>query len=160
MTYSFTINTDASHHPQTKVSAWACWIKSYHYKIKDSGLFPEPVENSSVSELMAIEQALILLDKLISHEVFLQTRSGIKLYINTDSMWTIQALSDNVKRSKHREVAGRIRSLTEGFDIEVRHVKAHRKVYNSRTWVNKWCDEAAKSLVRRKVSELNATKTT
>lgn len=159
MTYSFTINTDASHHPETKVSAWACWIKSYHYKIKDAGLFDGPVANSSVAELLAIEQALILLNNLIHSEPFLQTRNGIKLYINTDSMWTIQALAGNVKRSKHLEVARRIQALTDEYDTEVRHVKAHTKITNSRSWVNNWCDKAAKTLVRRKVEELNAKTT-
>lgn len=158
--YSFTINTDASHHPETKASAWACWIKSTHYKIKESGLFPDGAPNSSVAELMAIEQAFILLDKLIDSEPFLRSQrdgAGILIYINTDSMWTINALSNKVKRSKHRDIARRIRSLTEDYEVQLRHVKAHTKIKDSRSWVNNWCDKAAKLLVRQKVGEINAT---
>lgn len=154
--YTFTVNTDASHHPQTKTSAWACWIKSQHYLIKESGLFPEPVANSSVAELMAIEQALLLLDNLIHTEVFLSTREErIRLFINTDSQWTIHALTGQIKRSKHLAVARRIRALTERYDIEVRHVKAHTKGSDARSWVNNWCDRASRKLVRQRVEELN-----
>jgi ribonuclease HI len=154
--YSFTINTDASHHPQTKVSAWACWIKSSHYKMRDAGLLEGGAANSSVAELMAVEQALILLDNLIATQPFLQSRTEpIKLYINTDSIWAIQALSGNMKRSKHIEIAKRIRALTDGFEIEVRHVKAHTNTDDARSWVNSWCDRAARKLVRARVEELN-----
>lgn len=161
--YSFTINTDASHHPETKASAWACWIKSEHYKIKESGLFPDGAPNSSVAELMAIEQALILLDALIDSQPFLRSHhegAGIRLYINTDSMWTIQALNGNIKRSNHLAVAKRIRSLIDDYRVEIRHVKAHTKIRDSRSWVNNWCDKAAKLLVRQKVGEINGTATT
>jgi hypothetical protein len=158
MQYSFTINTDASHHPETRVAAWACWIKSTHYKIQDAGLLPGVVPNSSVAEIMAVEQALRLLDYLIHSEPFLRAQldgEGIKLYINTDSLWTLQALNGNVRRSKHVAIARRIRSLTEGYTIEVRHVKAHTKIRDARSWVNDWCDKAAKKIVRTKVKELN-----
>jgi hypothetical protein len=157
--YTFTINTDASHHPQTKVSAWACWIKSSHYLIKASGLFPEPVANSSIAEIMAVEQALILLDNLIHDQPFLSSRTErIKLIINTDSMWTIQALNNNVKRSKHLRIARKIRALTYCYDIETRHVKAHTTRSDARSWVNDWCDKASKSLVRQRIEELNGRK--
>lgn len=160
--YSFTINTDASHAPKVQVAAWACWIKSTHYKIQDSGLFPDPVPNSSVAEAMAIEQALLLLDMLIDSQPFLRAQRdgpGIKLYINTDSMWTIQALTGKIKRSKHVAVARRVRSLAENYEIEARHVKAHTRGADARSWVNNWCDRAARKLVRQKVEELNGSRT-
>ena len=157
MTYSFTINTDASHDPTTRTAGWDCWIKSTHYKIQDSGLFPEPVPNSSVAELMAIEQALLRLDNLIWSQDFLRdqmTGSGIILYINTDSKWSIMALQGQVKRSKHLAIARRIRSLTEGYIIDPRHVKSHTRKKDARS-VNDWCDKAAKRHVRRRLKEIN-----
>lgn len=161
MSYSFTINTDASHDPHTKTAAWATWIKSSHYLIKEAGLFPEPVINSSVAEAMAIEQALMLLDNLIDSEEFLRdhrARGKIVLYINTDSMWTINALKGLVKRSKHVAVARRVRSLAEPFTIIPRHVKGHSAGEDSQSWVNNWCDKQAYGLVRKKLEELNGPK--
>ena len=159
MSYTFTVNTDASHDPVTKTAAWACWIKSSHYLIKEAGLFPEPVINSSVAEAMAIEKALELLDGLIAHEDFLRDhrdRGKIALFINTDSMWTINALKGMVKRSKHVETARRLRSLAEPFTIIPRHVKGHSAGEDSRSWVNNWCDKQARGLVRKKLEEMNA----
>ena len=158
MSYSFTLNTDDSHDPVTKTAAWACWIKSSHYLIKQAGLFDEPVINSSVAEAMAIEKALELLDGLIAHEEFLRDhrdRGKIVLYINTDSMWTINALKGMVKRSKHVAVARRLRSLAEPFTIIPRHVKGHSAGEDSRSWVNNWCDKQARGLVRARLEELN-----
>lgn len=156
--YSFTINTDASHEPKTGTAAWACWIRSSHYLIKEAGIFDDPLPNSSVAELHAFEQALVLLDKLIEEQEFLQyyrDRKAIVLYINTDSMWTVHALRGIVKKSKHVKEARRVKSLADGFIIIPRHVKGHGKGDTSRSWVNNWCDRAAKGLMRKRMEEIN-----
>lgn len=158
MRYSFTINTDASHSPTTQVAAWATWIKSSHYLIKEAGLFPEPVPNSSVAELMAIEQALILLDKLIDSQEFLRDHRDhgtIIIYFNTDSMWSVHALKGLVKRSKHVAIARRIKSLADPYEIIPRHVKGHTKQDDARSWVNNWCDRQSRSLVRKEIARRN-----
>lgn len=150
MKYTFTINTDASYHHKKEVAAWACWIKSSHYLIKKAELFEEFPANSSTAEALAIENALAALDDLISAEEFLQHQRdtvGIKLYINTDSMWTIQAIRGNVKRSKHLAIAHRVKSLADRYEIDIRHVKAHTDKDDARSWVNDWCDKQAKRLV-------------
>lgn len=160
--YSFTINTDASLAPKTGVAAWACWIKSSHYLIKEAGIFSEPLPNSSIAELLAFEQALILLHNLIDTQPFLQhyaDRNAIVLYINTDSMWTIHALRGIVKRSKHVEEAKRVKSLADDFTIIPRHVKGHTRGENNRQWVNNWCDRQARGLVRKRMEELGHGRT-
>lgn len=156
--YSFTINTDASHTDKGNIGAWACWIKSSHYLIKEAGLFPMPVPNSSVAELMAFEQALLLLDRLVSSQDFLRhhrDKGKILLYVNTDSLWTIHALQGVIKRSKHLAIARRIKSLTEDYIVIARHVKGHSGVQDTRSWVNRWCDTQAKGLLRKRIEELN-----
>lgn len=159
--YSFTINTDASHSTSHGgVGAWACWIKSTHYLIKDGGLLEGPVVNSSVAELMAVEQALLLLDNLIDSQEFLRhyrNSGNIIVYLNTDSVWAIHAIKGIVKRSKHLEIAHRVKSLADPFEIQARHVKGHSKNPDSRSWVNNWCDRKARGLVRGKLEELNGT---
>ena len=156
MKYSFTINTDASYHPETQIGAWACWIKSSHYLIKEAGLFPGAILNSSVAELMAVEQALILLDKLIDSQEFLQHRRNtgdIVIYFNTDSMWSVHALRGIMKRSKHIAIARHIKSLTSQYEIVARHVKGHTKEDSARAWVNNWCDHQSRRLVRKEVAK-------
>lgn len=156
--YSFTINTDASHEPKTGTAAWAAWIRSSHYLIKEAAVFDEPQPNSSVAELLAIEQALILLDNLINEHEFLQyyhERKAIVLYINTDSMWTIHAMRGIVKRSKHVKEARRVKSLADQFVIVPRHVKGHSDGDTPRSWVNNWCDRAARGLLRKRMEEIN-----
>lgn len=152
--YSFTINTDASRDPNSGIAAWACWIRSSHFLIKRSESFPEPIVNSSVAELLSVEEALRLIDNLIDVQPFLQyyhKRGAIVLYINTDSMWTVHALKGIVKRSKHVKEAERVKSLANGFIIIPRHVKGHTAGENSRRWVNNWCDKQARKLVRRRM---------
>lgn len=158
--YSFTINTDASLYRDNNVAAWACWIRSEHYLIKDAGLFPddEHIPNSSIAELLAVEQALILLDKLIATEPFLQDQT-ILLYFNTDSKFTVQALGGHIRKSTHRDMIERVRALTKRYVIVPRHVKGHTKGSVPREWVNNWCDQQARKLANERWRELNAKTT-
>lgn len=159
--YSFTINTDASFDQKTKIAGWACWIKSTHYKLQDSGLFPDPVDNSSVAELLAIEQALIRLDTLINDQEYLRHEmvNGILLYINTDSLFAIGAIMGRLRTPKYLELAKRVESMTDIYTIDARHVKAHTKAKNARSYVNEWCDRAAKRHVRQRMEQLNVRRT-
>lgn len=158
--YSFTINTDASLYRDNNVAAWACWIRSEHYLIKDAGLFPddEHIPNSSIAELLAVEQALMLLDKLIATEPFLQDQT-ILLYFNTDSKFTVQALGGHIRKSTHRDMIERVRALTKRYVIVPRHVKGHTKGSVPREWVNNWCDQQARKLANERWRELNAKTT-
>ena len=160
VTYSFTINTDASHYmAHGGVASWACWIKSSHYLIKDAGVFPEGVPNSSVAELLAVEQALLLLDKLISNEEFLQhqlNNGKILVFFNTDSLFTVQALNGNIKRKVYSEIIERVNALADRYEINPRHVKGHTRGSEPRTWVNNWCDKQARTLASARLGVLNA----
>lgn len=39
-------------------------------------------------------------------------------------------------------------------NYELRHVKAHSKVNDARSWVNDWCDKEAKKWMRKLVSDI------
>jgi hypothetical protein len=163
VTYSFTINTDASHYgAHGGISSWACWIKSSHYLIKDAGVFPEGVPNSAVAELLAVEQALLLLDKLINTEPFLQHQlenGKILVFFNTDSLFTVQALNGTIKRKVYGEAIDRVRALAARYEINPRHVKGHTNGNMAREWVNNWCDKQARSLAYARLGELNGKAT-
>jgi len=155
-TYSFTINTDASFYPEHGgIAAWATWIKSTHYRIQQAGLFPDGLAaNSSVAELLAVEQALLLLDHLISEEPFLQ-RQDILVYFNTDSLFTVQALNGNSRNKQYRDIIERVRALTARYQINPRWVKGHTDGGDARRWVNNWCDEKARSLALKRKKRLD-----
>lgn len=159
VTYSFTINTDASHYAaHGGIAAWACWIKSSHYLVKNAGVFPEGVPNSAVAELLAVEQALLLLDKLIDTEPFLQHQlehGKVLVYFNTDSLFTVQALNGTIKRKVYAEIIDRVRALAARYEINPRHVKGHTKGNVAREWVNNWCDKQARGLASKRLGELN-----
>lgn len=159
VTYRFTINTDASHYyDHGGIAAWACWIKSEHYLVKDAGLFPEGVPNSSVAELLAVEQALILLDKLIDVEPYLQhhvEHGKILVYFNTDSLFTVQALNGTIKKKVYSDIITRVNALADRYEINPRHVKGHTKGNTAREWVNNWCDKQARGLASKRLGELN-----
>lgn len=144
--YTITVNTDASFDWRTGKAAWAMWIKSADFGMaeRDSGMFEQPVANSSVAELLAFEMAL----RRVHEAVGMFPRKFVKIYVNTDSMWTVQALKGNVKKSKHVEIAKSIKALTDGYEIDARHVKAHVRKDTKRHWVNDWCDKQAKKLLR------------
>lgn len=148
--YSFTINTDASHEPATNISAWAYWIRSTNFLFKDSGLLPDGVPNSSIAEILAIEQALLVVNASVAKMSGL-TKGNIKLYFNTDSTWAMGAIKGEIKKGKHIAIAKQVQALAAGYHVEVRHVKAHRDTDSARTWVNDWLDKQAKFHVRNEL---------
>lgn len=148
--YTFTINTDASHEPATNISAWAYWIRSSNLLFKDSGLLPDGAPNSSIAELLAFEQAILVVNRSIERAAGL-TRNNVKLYVNTDSTFVIQALKGAVKRTKFLKDATRVQALAEGYQLDLRHVKAHVRTDSARTWVNDWLDKNAKFHVRNEL---------
>lgn len=147
MKYTFTINTDASVDPRSGLAAYAYYIYSDHFLWTASGVLKGKVANSSVAELRALQKALERVDE----EVIV--RGSVKLQINTDSMWAIQALKGNVRRSAHVKFANKVKKMTKGYEIEVRHVRAHTDQHSMRHLINNWCDEAARSALRKAKSK-------
>ncbi len=141
--YEFVINTDASFDRRTKTAGWACLIKSKDYTLKDAGVFSHQVPDSKVAEALAIGEALFLLDKFTyveKHIRYLRSEKEIKLVFYTDSMWAVHALTGKMKKSVYLSVAKRLRAMTDEYEIEVNHVKAHTKQKTEAAIANKSCD--------------------
>ena len=146
-----TINTDASFSQEFKIGSYAFWIVCNSGRFLKSGSFREQVENPTLAEMKCIINALHCLKK--------QGWTGIdKIIINTDSLNGIHIF----KKDKNHILKYRIKygkSLSHKFDqvtkelplIEFRHVKAHTTTEKARSWVNDWCDKAAKELLRKEV---------
>lgn len=155
-----TINTDASFNYQYKIGAYAYWLVANGERIKKYSILKE-CEQPLEAELKAIANALYRVTK--------STWRGIQLIVvNTDCKHAIEAIRGerNVKKKgcinaieaihtyqRMLKEANQIDKSTYSY-IDYRHVKAHSDTKDSRTYVNNWCDNKARSVVRNRVAYL------
>lgn len=143
-----TINTDASICPDTKAGGYAFWIKSDHFKDTFADSFKGNIISSDDGELKCIANALT---QLLKYN--LVNREFKYLYINTDSTAAIskinrgQGETETLIRSLIDQIKQKSQSITRH---EVRHVKGHSNNTNSRSVVNRWCDENARVHMKKK----------
>lgn len=136
-----TINTDASYSKLTKQATFAFWIKTDKYTIKRSGVIKSLCDTSTEAELKCIINAIYTISE----------QTGItEIILNTDSLNSIHILTKDIKNirkyslhwgDKYLKMA---ESIIKNIKIDYRHVKAHNDTDSSRTYVNDWCDKAAK----------------
>lgn len=138
----YTINTDASFDHKTQTAAYAYWIKGDDFHVKASGVLPVKVPSSHVAELLAFEKAIRRLDSVV------MDRKDTRIIANTDSMWTIHAMTGILKKSKHLTLIKAVRASARDYEFDFRHVKAHTHTADPRHWVNDWCDRMAKLALR------------
>lgn len=139
-----TINTDASFCPVTKASGYAYWIVSDSFVIKEAGFFKTKTDNSTHAEIKCIGNAIYTLLKR-------KKLPKVKwLIINTDSKQEISSIElaknnhSKTTQELHLKLINRIESQINHF----RHVKAHSKIQDKRTFVNDWCDIEAKKYMK------------
>ena len=157
-----TINTDASFSPNHNIGGYAFWAVSNAFKITKSGAFKKTVTDPTDGEIKCIINALMTV---------LHGCEGItKVIVNTDSMNAIHILT-NDKAAQKKYIRGGVNAgnkyrgsynkvLNEAKSkpvIEFRHVRAHTGVDNARSWVNEWCDTAAKKAKWDKIKSLAAS---
>lgn len=139
----YTINSDASYSHKYKRGAWAYWIKNDDLNIKKSGMFEQRLHSSFVAELLAFEKAFREIDKLVDPA----HRGAVIIYVNTDSQFVIHTLDGTakIKSARNRALVHSIRHATKEYKVIPRHVKAHTEdLTEARSWINDWCDKAAK----------------
>ena len=145
-----TINTDASWCPQTKVGAYAFWVRSDKFLLKKSGVFRKRCSNPSDAEVKCIINATKLTMR--------QDRGIKKIIINTDSKLAITVLTGGlVKPSvilRWRPLYKMFKNITHkrGVEVEFRWVKAHSHTGEARNWVNAWCDKEARKQLRNQIN--------
>lgn len=149
-----TINTDASFCPNTKAGGYAFWIKSDYFKITGANFFKDLIISSDDAELKCIANAL---HTLLKHD--LKAKEFEYLYINTDSTSAIgQIERKSTELGKIvSELMDKVKKKSESIiRYELRHVKGHSRNTNSRSIVNRWCDEQAGIYMRIKRKEINS----
>lgn len=142
---SYTINSDASFSEKHRRAAWAYWIKGEGFHVKASGMFKQNMPSSALAELLSFSQGLARVNDRVPAE----QRPGTRLFVNTDCMYVIQVLKNEVRQSKNMMIIRAIQHNCKDYEIIPRHVRAHtNNLTRPRSWVNDWCDKAAKAEMR------------
>lgn len=149
-----TVNTDAS--CVEGFGGYAFWIVCDAGKIQKAGKLKSKSKNTTLFEMMCIANALYTL----LHSKFTPIT---KIIINTDSQSSIDFLT--FSKTNATEACRKLAEecyftmlelcLKNGKSIrdvkkfiEFRHVKAHTKNKDKRSYVNEWCDKEAKKYAK------------
>lgn len=150
-----TIFTDASFDPRNRAAGWSAWVKFGPALDQTVRLFG-PVKDDPCSalgaELAAIANVL--------HAAARSLRLGADdlVILQTDCLTAIDVIEGRSRRPLRRKFVAACKGNIDqtlqahGFRLDLRHVKAHQGGHDRRSWVNEWCDTAAKTQMRRKRS--------
>lgn len=139
-----TINTDAGFYQIEKVGSFAFWIKGDNIFLQGSGVFKEICSDSTDAETKAMSNALHVLSKM---DLSLYN----KIIFNRDNIHAKPNL--NSKHESQKKLHHQIGYLKKKYHqnklvIEFRHVRAHTKKDDKRSFVNEWCDAQCKQRLR------------
>ncbi len=120
-----TVITDASFCPETNAGGWAAWITVNSpdgevRRHRRHGAFKKRPGTSVEAELWALENGVATATKLMPKPA--------KILAQCDCLAALQQLKAN---PYHKGIA-------------VRHVRGHTSNTDSRSWVNRWCDNQAR----------------
>lgn len=144
-----TINTDASFCGETKIGAYAFYLRSNTFLLKKSGVFREKCATSTDAEFKCIINA--------TKVCLQQDKSITRLIINTDCKTSIAALTGLMTNKKsikrYAPLVAMFEKLVKKYNVEVslRWVKGHAGNIDARSYVNEWCDKEAKKQLRSKI---------
>lgn len=135
-----TVTSDASFYLPNRVGGFAFQIRANGIHFKKWGPFRQHIEDSTEAELKSVANALYILK---------EEKLKIKvLTINVDCEFIVKyMLQKKEHKPKLQALSDQIAGYLEEIDYErlnIKHVKAHTKITNSRRWVNDWCDRHAK----------------
>ena len=142
-----TLYTDCSYHPTTRTGAYACYIRCEEHVEKMTGDLPEKVLMTKspihVGELYGICQGI---KQAVS-------RFGVHfIYVRTDSKKALEWIENGDHAiDEVKTLITWLREFLHKYDVYVdwKKVQAHQTDGSSQTWVNNWCDQAAKHRARQ-----------
>lgn len=133
-----TVLTDASYCDKTDSGGFAAWVRvdGIPDAMRYSGPLKSPVKSSTFAEVRA---ALI--------GIWYAARAGATHVLIQSDCMTIVHLTHG--RCKNPDLVKLWLDAFARDDMRVmivaKHVKGHGNIKDARTWVNAWCDDAAKS---------------
>lgn len=155
-----TINTDAS--VVEGCGGYAFWIVCDAGKIQKAGHIKTKITSSLGAEIFSIGNAIYTL----LHSKFTEVT---KVIVNTDSIGAIDILAGHVgvkptsvfykavEETRFNMIDVCIKNGMPIRDVkkvfEFRHVKAHTKASDARSFVNNWCDKESRKYARKLYKE-------
>lgn len=154
-----TVNTDASFFRREKRGSYAFWIVCDEFKIKKSGVLRDEVNQPEEAEFKCVINAL---NELFKKET---KRRVTKIVVNTDCLNVICCVANDEKSIKKYKLFKLMplakylyklhkKSRLNNVPIDFRHVKAHNENIDARSFVNNWCDMAAKQALREHLNAI------
>lgn len=138
--------TDASFCPDTRVAAWAAWMRWDGGCHRFSGPFRENPSGPTQAEAMAVVNGLFLAVEAI------RPAPKSKVLIQSDCLMAIDVFSPDWKPRREKSavafgpIVERFHSIVResGLIVSLRHVRGHRGTATARNAVNTWCDLASR----------------
>lgn len=137
MTAKFcTVLTDASWCPHEHVAGWAVWIVCNNERYKRYDAFFEKVANAQEAEIKAIINGVHIAKRVFNPDHY---------HVVSDCTGAMTALQGKGTTKEWQNI---LTNITGDAMVTFKHVRAHTKGNDKRSWVNNWCDFNAKLAMR------------
>lgn len=161
---NITLNCDASFSKKYRVGSFAYWVTCNMGRLRRSGSLKGGINDPTEAEMKCILNALkfIIVD---NRRVFNEVQ---RFYVNTDSLnakWMFEGHQNKI--TKYGRVKPEWKRLNKIYnrkffseirkhkkEIRFYHVKGHSGVQDSRSYVNEWCDKAAKNEISKIINSI------
>lgn len=133
---SATVICDASFCMETKSAGWAAWLRMGEAKLpfKKSMRFKADPKTSQQAELWACVNSIKIALDQGANDIFVQNDCKVAVAKINDGCPELNMILKQIKRD---------------VTIRAKWVPGHTKGNTPRTWVNNWCDAAAKRIMRK-----------
>ncbi len=153
-----TIINDSSFCPNTKAAGWSSWVASNRGKKRFGAGFKRPVKSSVVAEMQGLVSGLVhgFNEQLIEE--------GDTVLLQTDCTAAIDHLEGSTT-PKDDEIVLTVDYFTgfikaRNLEVKFRHVRGHTNALDTRSVVNRICDEEAYNHMQKKRKEFKQAKRT
>ena len=140
---TLTISCDASFHPKLKKGGYAFWISHYQGSIKRSGTFHEPLLDATEAEIKAVCNAFHFIESKFGRTIKL-------VFVNCDNATVRSIIKGKKFSNRYKAVSKTLTKYVRKYELVIaKHINGHRPGYNSRQYVNNWCDEHSRNYLKR-----------
>lgn len=152
MPVCLTVFADASFDQRSGIAAFAGWFRKAGSVHKISKVSDRRFRSSNEAELMALGAAVLV--ALRHQRTF---GDGDFVVAKSDCTYAVEHLKNlnGGKTEAERRMVARVHETLKAHRLKfyVRHVKGHSTLTEPRFYVNRWCDEEARRLMRAAVKQ-------
>jgi ribonuclease HI len=152
MPVCLTVFADASFDQRSGIAAFAGWFRKAGSVHKISKVSDRRFRSSNEAELMALGATVLV---ALRHQRTFS--NGDFVVAKSDCTYAVEHLKilNGGTTEAERRIVGRVHETLKahGLKFYVRHVKGHSTLTEPRFYVNRWCDEEARRLMREAVKQ-------